>query len=194
MRVLVRGFVAGWVLAAGVGICRGQSQRTTAAIGPLDRQMTGLAGEVCPVWLSAERQATGGAVRVGLDPAADGARVLGDGAALGRRRGAGVAFQITASKPIASVRVEVRYRRLVAGLTPAATGMDRGLATRVVAFTFEKGLEQAEVSGKVLTGVGTTARQVHLLDIAYADGTRWEAPNANSCTVTPDSLMLVATR
>lgn len=155
-------------------------------------------GGACPLVLDARHISSTSMLRAGATapspsgPAINGA-VLSQHAA--RPMGLYQQVELTVSNPslrdIVSVQVTVhgmssRWRAIPTANSPAAPD----LAKKIDIVIDLKG--NGHVAKDLTLSRFTAVTSIDLDSIAYADGSRWQAPASSACSITPDALMLVS--
>lgn len=148
-------------------------------------------GSACPGALRAQQQATGGGTvwTTALEDQKESAD--------GKPGGLGVHVEFQGAKnAIKGLELRVSYEPLGLKRVPVAPGTN-GFAgsTPEREKNFNLDREAAmRVDADLLVGPAATITRVHLMSATFADGSVWQAPSQNACSVVPSRVVLVKSK
>jgi hypothetical protein len=176
--------VAGLVVAAGA-----QAQQGSVNQAQLSQYV--VTGSACPGQLQARQHATGGATvwTTALEDQKDPAQA--------KPNGLGVHVEFEGAKAaIKALELRVSYEPL--GLkrvpvTPGTNGFAGSTPEREKNFNLDREAAM-RLDADLLVGPAATITRVHLMSATFADGSVWQAPSLNACSVVPSRVVLVKSK
>jgi hypothetical protein len=146
----------------------------------------------CPVGMQA-RHGAGVPVSMNAGPSINGSPIAPNSPAFTHTRTQRIHLTMTnlLSREIVSVQFVVHgYSNKGRAMNLANSSSEPDLAETVDVVLDVKG--KSEASSDLSLSRFTAVTSIDLNSITYADGNTWSTPSAEACSVTPDSIMLVA--
>ena len=146
----------------------------------------------CPIGMQA-RHGAGVPVSMNAGPSINGSPIAPNSPASTHTRAQRIHLTMTnlLSREIVSVQFVVHgYSNKGRAINLANSSSEPDLAKTVDVVLDVKG--KSEASSDLSLSRFTAVTSIDLKSITYADGNTWNAPSAEACSVTPDSMMLVA--